>query len=122
MSEDIMNIGFNSLNIDIEGEIYEYLKYNDLLKLVCACTCLPETIILLKNKLYDAKIYDEIEILENLIKQLLSNPSISYNNMNLIKICVSNLRDKLNYIRSNINMKYHINKLLYNVSLDDDMG
>ena len=71
MSEDIMNIGFNSLNIDIEGEIYEYLKYNDLLKLVCACTCLPETIILLKNKLYDAKIYDEIEILENLIKQLL---------------------------------------------------
>ena len=32
MSEDIMNIGFNSLNIDIEGEIYEYLKYNDLLK------------------------------------------------------------------------------------------
>ena len=122
MSEDILYIGFNSLNIDIEGEIYEYLKYNDLLKLVCACTCLPETIILLKNKLYDAKIYDEIEILENLIKQLLSNPSISYNNMNLIKICVSNLRDKLNYIRSNINMKYHINKLLYNVSLDDDMG
>ena len=42
--------------------------------------------------------------------------------MNLIKICLSNLRDKLNYIRSNINMKYHINKLVYNMSLDDDMG
>ena len=30
MLVDITSIGLNSINIDIEGEIYEYLKYCDL--------------------------------------------------------------------------------------------
>ena len=64
MLVDITSIGLNSINIDIEGEIYEYLKYCDLTNILIKSKSSHESKILLKE--YDAKIYDEIEILLDL--------------------------------------------------------
>ena len=112
MLVDITSIGLNSINIDIEGEIYEYLKYCDLTNILIKSKSSHESKKILLKKRYDAKIYDEIEILLDLITDLMCKPSKFSNTKQLIRIYISFLREKEENINKNQNLKYHINKVV----------